>query len=100
MQAQSRVAVPFRPEPHKTIESIPQPQIQKQITETENIKPRDSKVDLISASVVYGLTAQFVAFMFGVVTEYIPNMMVNVLLSTFMGLCVGVIAYAVMKNEH
>ncbi len=60
---------------------------------------RESKVDQLSASVVIGLTALFIAFMFGWVTGLIPDLGENLLLSLFMGLCVGVIAFALMKEE-
>lgn len=60
---------------------------------------RESKVDQMSASVVIGLTGLFIAFMFGWVTRLIPNLGENLLLSLFMGLCVGVIAFALMKEE-
>lgn len=61
---------------------------------------RESMIDLVSAAIVIGLTAQFVSFLFGWVTQYIPQLMENLLLSSFMGVCVGVIAFALMKGEE
>ncbi|MGE0128775.1 MAG: hypothetical protein AB7U82_11905 [Blastocatellales bacterium] len=62
-------------------------------------KPRQSKLDTVSASVVVGMTAQFVVFIFGLVTEFVPRLLDNILLSLFVGLCVGVIAFAMMKGS-
>ena len=61
--------------------------------------PRAAKLDLVSAAVVVGLTAQFVTFIFGLVTEFVPRLFDNILLSVFIGLCVGVIAFALMKGN-
>ncbi len=66
----------------------------------EDSKPRESKLDLISAAIVHGFTGAFMAFIFGLVTDYIPSKFDNLLLSVFMGLCVGVIAYALMKEDQ
>ena len=62
-------------------------------------KPRQSKLDTVSAAVVVGMTAQFVMFIFGLVTEFVPRLIENILLSVFVGLCVGVIAFALMKDN-
>lgn len=63
------------------------------------VAPRAAKLDLVSAAVVVGLTAQFVTFIFGLVTEFVPRLFDNILLSIFIGLCVGVIAFALMKGN-
>ncbi len=62
-------------------------------------KPRESKLDIVSAAVVIGMTAQFVVFIFGLVTEFVPRLFENILLSVFVGLCVGVIGFALMKGN-
>ncbi len=62
-------------------------------------KPRESKLDIVSTAVVIGMTAQFVVFIFGLVTDFIPRMLETILISVFVGLCVGVIAYALMKGN-
>jgi len=62
-------------------------------------KPRLSKLDTVSAAVVVGMTAQFVVFIFGLVTEFVPRLIENILLSLFVGLCVAVIAFALMKGN-
>ena len=61
--------------------------------------PREAKFDIVSASIVVGGTAQFVTFIFGLVTDFVTHIFDNVLLSMFIGLCVGVIAYALMKGN-
>lgn len=74
-------------------------------TVIQSIKPnnkasaQERKLDVVSASIVVGGTAQFVTFLFGLVTEFIPRIFDNVMLSAFVGLCVGVIAYALMKGN-
>src|SRR5262245_41425178 len=62
-------------------------------------KPRESKLDTVSAAVVVGMTAQFVVFIFGLVTDFVPRLIENILLSVFIGLCVAVIAFALMKGD-
>ncbi len=107
MQAKSGVAVALGRESNDeetaTFQQTTDPQ---QFTTTTHIpiaetavKPRESKLDHVFVAAVYGLTASFMAFIFGWVTEYIPSGLENFLLSAFMGLCVGVIAYALMSGE-
>ncbi|MGH9835238.1 MAG: hypothetical protein ACRD9Y_19635 [Blastocatellia bacterium] len=62
-------------------------------------KPRESQLDIISTAVVIGMTAQFVIFLFGLVTEFMPRLFGSTLISASVGLCVGVIAYALMKSS-
>lgn len=62
-------------------------------------KPRESKLDIVSASVVIGMTAQFIVFIFGLVTEFVPRLFDNIMLSVFVGLCVGIIGFALMKGN-
>jgi preprotein translocase subunit SecF len=78
-------------------------QIQNQpvpkITTTTKSKRRGSKTDTISASVVVGMTAQFVVFILCLVTEFVPRIIDTILLSLFVGICVGVIGFALMKGN-
>lgn len=60
---------------------------------------RERKLDVVSASVVVGGTAQFLSFLFGLMTDFIPRVFDNILLSVFIGLCVAVIAYALMRDN-
>jgi hypothetical protein len=106
MQAKARVAVAFDQEINEEGAIFPQSTETRQYTHSTTtevielpVKPRESKLDHVTASAVYGLTATFMAFIFGLVTEYIPRMLENVLLSVFMGICVGVIAYALMSGD-
>lgn len=117
MQAESRIAVSFPVEDSAENYQFPETQNYDYFTQTTGTldqpigvseaaqsaqpvagKPRESKLDLVSASIVYGLTAMFMAFIFGYVTDYIP-LLDNSLLSIFMGVCISVIAYALMKGE-
>lgn len=69
------------------------------INSNQKVNAREKKLDVVSASIVVGGTAQFVTFLFGLVTDFIPRVFDNVLLSAFVGLCVAVIAYALMKGN-
>ena len=79
-------------------EQIPQTVINS-IPSGSKTNPREAKFDIVSAAIVVGGTAQFVTFIFGLVTEFVTHVLDNVLLSVFIGLCVGVIAYALMKGN-
>src|SRR5262249_39539834 len=69
------------------------------ISSATDSKRREPKVDLVSAAVFVGMTVQFLVFLFGLVTEFMPRLIENILWSVFAGLCVGVIAYALMKGN-
>jgi len=78
------------PEPQTVINAIPT---------GSKTNPRETKFDIVSAAIVVGGTAQFITFIFGLVTDIVPRVFDNVLLSALIGLCVGVIAYALMNRE-
>lgn len=103
MQIESRVAATYSKNSGVTVSDYPDIPRSGKFRNPADIKAkhltRESRVDQVSASVVIGLTALFIAFMFGWVTSLITNITENLLLSLFMGLCVGVIAYALMKEE-
>lgn len=63
-------------------------------------KRRESKLDTVSAAVVVGMTALFVVFLLCLVTEFAPRMLDIILLSAFVGICAGVIAFAMMKDHE
>src|SRR5262245_713130 len=67
------------------------------VTITNNSKRRASKMDTVSAAVVIGMTAQFVVFILCLVTEFVSRIIDTILLSMFVGICVGVIGFALMK---
>ncbi|HKQ79752.1 MAG TPA: hypothetical protein VJ810_39020 [Blastocatellia bacterium] len=107
MQPESRFASSLSEEigvekEHST--SSIQIQSQKQpvtkITTTTKSKRRETKMDTISAAVVVGMTAQFVVFILCLVTEFVPRIIDAVLLSMFVGICVGVIGFALMKGNE
>ena len=60
---------------------------------------RQSKMDIVTTATVIGGTAQFVSFIFGLVTEIWPSVFFNVLLSVLAGACFGAIAYVLMKDR-
>jgi predicted AAA+ superfamily ATPase len=62
-------------------------------------KPDETRLDIISAAIVIGLTATFITFLFGIVMEFMPRLLDAALLGLFIGLCVSVIAYALMKES-
>ena len=104
MQPESRFASSLSEEIGVEEESATSP-FQKQnhtvvkITTEAVSKPRESKLDTVSTAVVIGMTAQFVVFIVGLVTEFAPRMLEIILLSVFVGLCVSVIAFALMKDN-
>ena len=69
------------------------------VTTTAKSKRRESKMDTISAAVVVGMTAQFVIFILCLVTEFVSRIIDTILLSLFVGICVGVIGFALMKSN-
>jgi hypothetical protein len=80
-----------------SIQSQNQP-VTKIITGTSS-KRRQSKMDTVSAAVVVGMTAQFVVFILCLVTEFVTRIIDTILLSMFVGICVGVIGFALMKGH-
>ncbi|MFN0084016.1 MAG: hypothetical protein ACKVX9_01380 [Blastocatellia bacterium] len=76
-------------------------QILSQHTDTAvKAKPKETRLDIISAAVVVGMTAQFVSFIFGLVTEFVHRVRDVTLVSMLIGLCVSFIAYALMKEAQ
>ena len=106
MQPESRFATSLSEEigveKNNATSSI-QIQSQKQpvskITTTTKSKRRESKLDTVSAAVVIGMTAQFVIFILCLVTEFVPRIIDTILLSMFVGICVGVISFALMNGN-
>lgn len=69
------------------------------VTRSKDSKRRESRLDTVSAAVVVGMTAQFVVFILCLVTEFVPRIIDTILLSVFVGICVGVIGFALMKGN-
>ncbi len=104
MQPESRFASSYS-ESIGIEDDIPSAQVRSQVhvvpeNRSEPVaKTRESKLDIVSAAVVVGMTGQFVMFIIGLVTEFVQRLLENILISAFVGLCVGVIAYALMKGN-
>jgi hypothetical protein len=102
MQSESRFAPSFSESIGIEKETVPS-QLRNRIVQVikaeSAVKPRESQLDVISTAVVIGMTAQFVIFLFGLVTEFMPRLFGSALISASVGLCVGVIAYALMKGS-
>lgn len=96
MQLESRVVSAFQPQPLETELDL--------TASGKHAAKKDQTAalhhDMISASVVIGLTAQFVAFIFGLVTDYVPSILENIVLSSFLGISVGLISYALMRDDR
>lgn len=80
-------------------EQRPQPVGKSQPVKTK-AKSRAALFDTVTTAIVIGGTAQFITFIFGLVTEIVTRVFDNILLSAFIGLCFGVIAYALMKDNE
>jgi hypothetical protein len=103
MQTESKFASSFSEE-IGVDEELPSSQIRKnrlvqEISAEAVSKTGEPRIDIVSASVFIGMSAQFVAFLFGLVTDIMTRLIDVVLFSVFAGLCVGVIAYALMKGN-
>ncbi len=100
MQSETHFASPFG----EQASGITDDQTARTVVQSIKLKPKatthEKKLDVVSASIVVGGTAQFVTFLFGLVTEFIPRVFDNILLSAFVGLCVSAIAYALMKGDE
>ncbi len=100
MQSETRFATSFG----EHASGISDEQATNTVIQSVKVRPKISaherRLDVVSASIVVGGTAQFVTFLFGLVTEFIPRVFDNILLSAFVGLCVAAIAYALMKGSE
>ncbi len=102
MQLESRIISSLGEEP---LHTKPAPnrreRVQQILSQQAKAKPtpQETKLDIISAAVVVGMTAQFVSFIFGMVTAYLPRLFDIALISVLIGLCVSVISYALMKES-
>ncbi len=99
MQPETRFAATFGEQASGVSQEQGAQSFIRSMSPTPQASRRERKWDIVSASVVVGGTGQFVTFIFGLVTDFVPRVFDNVLLSTFIGLCVGVIAYALMKGS-
>lgn len=100
MQPETRFATSFGEQASGISDEQATRTVIQSIKSKPRISPYERQLDVVSASIVVGGTAQFVTFLFGLVTEFIPRVFDNILLSTFVGLCVAAIAYALMKGRE
>ena len=99
MQPETQFATSFGEQASAFSEDQTARTVIQSINSKSNKNPLEKKLDVVSASVVVGGTAQFMTFLFGLVTDFIPRVFDNVLLSVFVGLCVAGIAYVLMKGN-
>lgn len=99
MQSETHFATSFGDQASGIPEDKRAANVIQSINSNQKVSAQEKKLDVVSASIIVGGTAQFVTFLFGLVTDYIPRVFDNVLLSAFVGLCVAVIAYALMKGN-
>lgn len=64
----------------------------------ENEKDRELYLDNAFSSAVIGGTAQFISFLLVLTTQPSVSLIENLLLSSFIALCVGFIAYALLTG--
>lgn len=104
MQLESRIIPSRGEEPMYTVQArnrreVVQQILSEQARATAKISPQETKFDIITTAVVIGMTAQFISFIFGMVTEYVPRLLDVALISVALGGCVMAIAYALMKES-
>ena len=100
MQIESGLAPSLGEEALPALATAIRPYRKTEVHNITQLKTTQTKLDRISTSVVIGMTAQFVITVFGIVTEFMPRMLDNILLSIFVGLCVGVITFALLSEEQ
>ena len=99
MQSETHFATPFGEQASSRSDDQVAATVVQSVKLKRKANTHEKKLDVVSASIVVGGTAQFVTFLFGLVTEFIPRVFDNILLSAFVGLCVAAIAYALMKGN-
>ena len=104
MQMESGVAQTLTSQSFQSLESLQTTIIRLDVAqngqtsgEAEGQTPH--RHDVLAAAIVIGLTAQFVAVIFGLVTNFIPTLLINLVLSSFIGVCVGLISYMLMNDS-
>jgi len=65
---------------------------------TADQRPGEARLETALTAVVVGLTAQFVVFIFGLAAQFVPSLSGSVLLSSLVGLGIGVIAFALLRG--
>lgn len=104
MQMESGVAQTLNSQSFQSLESLQTTIIRLDVAQNGKT-PDDAerrtphRHDVLAAAIVIGLTAQFVAVIFGIVTNFIPTLLINLVLSSFIGVCVGLISYMLMNDS-
>lgn len=93
MQMESRVVSTLHSQPRPT--TIVRLVSDERSSDSSEADPQ--RHDTLAAAIVIGLTAQFVTVLFGLVTDFIPGLPLNILLSSLIGGATGLIAYHLMK---
>ena len=104
MRMESGVVQTLTSKPFQPLESLQTTIIRLDVAQNEQRqnnaeRPTHLRHDVLAAAVVIGLTAQFVAVIFGLVTNFIPTLLINLVLSSFIGVCVGLISYMLMNDS-
>ncbi|HEX9000988.1 MAG TPA: hypothetical protein VGB07_13875 [Blastocatellia bacterium] len=99
MQPETHFATSFGEQPIGISQEQRPQSVSKSKSANSKTNPREAKFDTVLTAIVVGGTGQFVTFIFGLVTEFMPSMFDKVLLSSFIGLCIGLIAYVLMKGK-
>ena len=82
----------------EVVESSPRSVPLTSASPSEDRQPQELMFETVLTATVIGLTVQFISFLFGLATQVVASLYENLLLSSFAGLCVGVIAFALLKG--
>ncbi len=90
MQMESRVVSTLHSQPHQTT-------IVRLQDDSNRPVHGQRHHDTLAAAIVIGLTAQFVTILFGLVTDFIPGLLPNLMLGGLIGGAAGLISYHLMQ---
>ena len=82
----------------EVVESSPRSVPLTSASPSEDRQPQELMLETVLTATVVGFTVQFIIFLFGLATEVIASLFDNLLLSSVAGLCVGVIAFALLNG--
>lgn len=97
MQMESRVVSTLHSQTRPTTIVRLNSETKSSAASAEHSTTYQQRHDTLAAAIVIGLTAQFVAILFGLVTDLIPGLLLNILLGSFIGTAAGLISYQLMK---
>ena len=99
MQSETHFAASFGEQPVGISQETRSAQTGNATQAKSQAASRSSKMDIVTTAIVIGGTAQFISFIFGLVTEIWPHVLYNVVLSALAGFCFVAIAYVLMKGN-